>query len=319
MTVPATIALIGFGEVGQIFAKGLVKAGVADLRTFDIAFAQPDSAQGRAAAKLGVRACAGAAEAVRDAGLVISAVTAAATLDAAASVVHGLQEQAFFLDLNSAAPATKASAATLIERAGGCYVEAAVMASVPPKGLGTPMLLGGLHAAAFEPVATALGLAATFFSPVVGAASSVKMCRSVLIKGLEALSMECLLAARHYGVEREVLASLEDTFPNQDWTELARYMIGRSLQHGARRAEEMREVAKTVRDTGVEPLMSAATVERQAWAARTHEKIGNEALAADELGMLLDAIRKALTPDALSLGAAGSGEGRREAAALASS
>ena len=123
--------------------------------------------------------------------------------------------------------------------------------------------------------------------------------------------MECLLAARHYGVEREVLASLKDTFPNQDWTELARYLIGRSLQHGARRAEEMREVAKTVRDAGVEPLMSTATVERQAWAARTRAKVGNEALAADELGILLDAIRTALAPEGLPHRAAGSDEDTR--------
>ena len=307
MTIPAAIMLIGFGEVGQIFARGFLNAGVTNLRTFDIAFAQPDAHQRRAAGELAVRACTSAAEAVRGSELVISAVTAAATLDAATSIAHGRPERAFVLDLNSAAPATKIAAAELIERAGGRYVEAAVMASVPPKGLRTPMLLGGPHAAAFEPVATALGLAATVFSPMVGAASSVKMCRSVLIKGLEALSMESLLAARHYGVEREVLASLKDTFPNQDWTQLARYMISRSLQHGARRAEEMREVAKTVRDAGVEPLMSTATVERQAWAARTRAKVDNEAMAADELGILLDAIRTALAPEELLHRAAGSG------------
>jgi 3-hydroxyisobutyrate dehydrogenase-like beta-hydroxyacid dehydrogenase len=290
MTIPSTITLVGFGEVGQIFARGLLKAGVAELRTFDIAFARSDAPQRDAAGEIGATACASPTEAVAGAGLVISAVTAAATLEAASSVVSGLPERAFFLDLNSAAPATKAAAAALIDRAGGRYVEAAVMASVPPKGLRTPMLLGGPHAAAFESVATALGLAATFFSSIVGATSSVKMCRSVLIKGLEALSMESLLAARHYGVEREVLRSLEDTFPNQDWPELARYMINRSLQHGTRRAEEMREVAKTVRDAGVEPLMSAATAERQDWAGRTRAKVGNEALATDELGDLLDAI-----------------------------
>jgi 3-hydroxyisobutyrate dehydrogenase-like beta-hydroxyacid dehydrogenase len=315
MTIPATITLIGFGEVGQIFARGFLKGRIADLRIFDIAFAQPDAHQRRAAGELGVRTCTGAAEAVRGSELVISAVTAAATLEAAASIADGLSERAFVLDLNSAAPATKVAAAGLIEQMSGRYVEAAVMASVPPKGLQTPMLLGGPHAAAFEPVASALGLAATFFSPVVGAASSVKMCRSVLIKGLEALSMESLLAARHYGVEREVLASLKDTFPNQDWTELARYMIGRSLQHGARRAEEMREVAKTVRDAGIDPLMSIATVERQAWAARTRTKVGNEAMAMDKLGILLDAIRAASGPGGLSHHVADSGEGARDMSA----
>jgi 3-hydroxyisobutyrate dehydrogenase-like beta-hydroxyacid dehydrogenase len=297
MTIPSTITLIGFGEVGQIFARGLLKAGVTELRTFDIAFGQSAAPQRRAADEIGATACASPAEAIGGSGLVISAVTAAATLEAAASVVPDMPKRAFFLDLNSVAPATKAAAAALIDRAGGRYVEAAVMASVPPKGLRTTMLLGGPHAAAFEPVASALGLAATFFSPVVGKASSVKMCRSVLIKGLEALSMESLLAARHYGVEREVLESLKDTF--QDWPELALYMINRSLQHGTRRAEEMREVAKTVRDAGVEPLMSTATVERQDWAARTRAKLGNEAREADEIGDLLDAIRTALAPEGL--------------------
>ncbi|MFO1047570.1 MAG: DUF1932 domain-containing protein [Geminicoccaceae bacterium] len=301
MQVPAGIALVGFGEVGQILARGFSAAGMAELRSFDIAFARPGTPQRRAATEIGVRDCTSTAEAVRGGELVISAVTAAATLDAAAAIAEGVTKGAFVLDLNSAAPATKAAAAAVIDRAGGRYVEAAVMASVPPKGLRTPMLLGGPHAAAFEPIAAALGFAATFFSPAVGAASSVKMCRSVLIKGLEALSMECLLTARRHGVEREVLASLADTFPNQDWAELARYMVGRSLQHGARRAEEMREVAKTVRDAGVEPLMSMATAERQAWAAQIWAKADKDALATAELGSLLDEIRAVAVPDDLPM------------------
>jgi 3-hydroxyisobutyrate dehydrogenase-like beta-hydroxyacid dehydrogenase len=297
MTLPS-IALIGFGEVGQIFARELRRAGIADLTAFDIAFARPDAPQAAAARTLAVSACGNAAEAVRGADLVISAVTAAATLDAAKSVVPGLAPGAFFLDLNSASPGTKQSAAAAIDGAGGGYVEAAVMAPVPPKGLKTPMLLGGPHASAFAPVAQALGLSATPFSDTVGGASAVKMCRSVLIKGMEALCAEALLSARYHGVEREVLESLRDMFPNQDWHKLARYMIGRSLQHGRRRAEEMREVAKTVAEAGIEPLMSAAAAERQDWAADIGEVLGPDAIASVELGALLDLIRAALAPDA---------------------
>jgi 3-hydroxyisobutyrate dehydrogenase len=115
------------------------------------------------------------------------------------------------------------------------------------------------------------------------------MCRSVMIKGIEALTTECMLAARHYGVEADVLRTLGDTVPHPDWPGLARYVISRSLIHGKRRAEEMREVARTVRDAGVEPLMSGAIVERQDWAWRRGVEMG-EARDAPDLDALLEAV-----------------------------
>ncbi|WP_211115597.1 NAD(P)-dependent oxidoreductase [Arenibaculum pallidiluteum] len=292
MTIPASIAMIGFGEVGQIFAEDLKAAGVSSIRAFDIAFADASSGPARAARRLGVTAAASTAEAVSGAELVISAVTAAATGEAAAAVAGAGIGAAFFLDLNSASPATKQEASALIARVGGRYVEAAVMASVPPKRLRTPMLLGGPHAAAFMDVAVALGLDAAPYSDEVGVASSVKMCRSIMIKGMEALAMECLATARHYGVEGPVLASLRDTFPNHDWEETARYMIGRSLQHGRRRAEEMREVARTVEDAGIAPDMTAGAVRRQEWAAGIGRRLDG---GWKDLGLaaLLDRIRAA--------------------------
>jgi len=293
MTMPASVTLVGLGEVGQTFAEDLAAAGVRALRAYDIAFARPDSAQARAAGRLGIPACRTAAEAVEGAELVISAVTAAATVEAAAAVARTPLGGAFFLDLNSASPGAKQAAAREIEAAGGRYVEAAVMASVPPKRLRTPMLLGGPHAVSFMAVADALGLDARPFSDAVGGASSVKMCRSVMIKGMEALAMECLVAARHYGVEGHVLASLRDTFPNHDWGETARYMIGRSLQHGRRRAEEMREVAKTLAEAGVTPWMTDGCVERQDWAAEIGRRLDGPGKEPD-LGRLLDAIRAAV-------------------------
>ncbi len=289
--LPSRIALIGFGEVGRIFARDLRAAGVARFSAYDTAFADPGSAQRRNAAADGVEVCADAPSAVRGALLVISAVTAGSTLDAARSVLPGIGRDAFFMDVNSVSPATKREAADLVNAAGGRYVEAAVMSSVPPHGIRTPMLLGGRHAAAFAPLGEAIGLSAQVYSDREGAASSVKMCRSVMIKGLEALIMECLVSARAYGVEADVLRSLSDTMPGTDWEQLAGYMIQRSLQHGRRRAEEMREVAKTVADTGCEPLMSTAIAERQDWAAgiaRAMETPG------DGLGRTLDAVRAAM-------------------------
>ncbi len=182
----------------------------------------------------------------------------------------------------------KAEAGRRIEAAGGRYVEAAVMSSVPGKGLKTPMLLGGAHAADFLQFAGPLGLKAEVFSETVGLASATKMCRSVMIKGTEALLAECLITARRYGVERTVLGSLSDMLPNDDWERLARYMISRSLAHGKRRAEEMREVARTVQEAGLEPWMSRAAAERQDWAWAQGQALGPGAAEAPDLDGMLD-------------------------------
>ena len=163
------------------------------------------------------------------------------------------------------------------------------MASVPPKRLRTPILLGGPHGAAFERVAARFDMDLTVFSTEIGRASSVKMCRSVMIKGLEALTTECMLAARHYGVEEDVLRTMGDTLPHPDWPGLARYVISRALIHGKRRAEEMREVARTVEDAGLEPLLSRAIAERQDWAWRRGVEMG-PARNAPDLGVILDAL-----------------------------
>src|SRR5262249_61938414 len=119
----------------------------------------------------------------------------------------------------------------------------------------------------FLELAAPLGFSARVFSGMIGQASAVKMCRSVIIKGTEALLIESMLAARLYGVEKPVLDSLSDLLPVGDWEKLARYFISRSLEHGVRRAEEMRDSAVTVAEAGVEPLMTRATAARADLAA----------------------------------------------------
>ncbi len=282
MAAPAHVALIGFGEVGRIFAEGLRGKGVAHITAYDPLLAQSES----------VEVAASAAQAAMGAGLVISAVTAAQAMAAAQSVIGGLGQGAFFLDLNSASPGVKAAAAKAIDAAGGRYVEAAVMSSVPPKGLKTPMLLGGPHAKDFLEYAASLDLDARVFADVVGPASATKMCRSVMIKGVEALLAECLLTARHYGVEGTVLDSLSDLLPHPDWRKQAAYMISRSLVHGKRRAEEMREVAVTVAEAGVEPLMSRSIAERQDWAWKQAEKMAPGSADTTDLERQLDELSR---------------------------
>ena len=278
------VGIVGYGEVGGIFARELRGAGVA------VVVGDCDGgALGRARAE-GVGVASSNAAAAEGADVVFVCVTAGSVGEAVGQMLPGLGHGPLVVDVNSVAPATKQRAAGAVEGAGGRYVEAAVMTSVPPRGLRSPMLLGGPHAGAFMAWGRAYGMTLTAFSGEVGPASAVKMCRSVLIKGLEALLTESMLAAAHYGVVDDVLATLDDTFPGTDWPTLARYMIGRSLQHGGRRAEEMAEVAVTVADAGVAPTASKAIVMRQAWAGGRGRALGAEVCAAGDLAALLSAI-----------------------------
>jgi len=288
MAAFSRVALIGFGEVGQTLGADLLAAG-AKVSAYDVLFGKPDSAPSRALAKVQVLAATSAPDAVRDAELIISAVTAAADVEAARSVVPGLARGAFYLDVNSVSPGMKQTCAQIVDGAGGRYVEAAVMTPIAPKRIGSVMLLGGTHAEVFLERAQPLGFAgAKPFSPIIGQASATKMCRSVIIKGVEALLCESMLAARYYGIEKTVLNSLSDLLPVGDWDKLARYFISRTLEHGTRRAEEMRESAATVKEAGVAPLMALAIAEREDWAA-----LHKHALAFEhDLGAMLDAIRK---------------------------
>src|SRR5438067_357510 len=206
------IALIGFGEVGQTLGADLASAGC-DIRAFDLLFADSASGPSGALNNIRVQACESAAEAVRDVELVICAVTAASDVDAARSVATGLANGTFYLDVNSVSPATKQTCADIIESAGGRYVEAAVMTPIAPRRIASAMLLGGGHAEEFISRARPLGFAGEPFAQEIGRASATKMCRSVIIKGVESLLCESLVAARRYGVEKQVLDSLSDLLP----------------------------------------------------------------------------------------------------------
>lgn len=273
------VCLLGFGEVGQALAVDLGARGVSDLMAWDILFPAADSAPSRALAAKGLRAGANLEDAISNADLVISAVTAAQDVVAARSVAPHLKRNAYLLDVNSVSPAVKIEASQIVEAAGGRYVEAAIMSPINPQRAASPMLFGGPHATEFLPIARQLGFSgASVFSDRAGSASAAKMCRSVIVKGMEALLGESLLAARRYGVEDAVLDSLGSLLAKDDWHAQARYMISRSLIHGRRRAEEMREVARTIVEAGFEPRMSSACAVWQDWAAAHRAAAAHEDL-----------------------------------------
>lgn len=261
------IALVGFGEAGSIFGRDFAKLGIS-VSVYDILFHSTESREGMLAKArdCGVEAHESLAESLRGAELVISAVTASSSLDVARDASATLRPGQIFIDINSVSPGTKRADAAHIEQSGAHFVESAVMSPVPPYRLKAPMLLGGKYAAELAPRLNALGMDVAAVSENVGVASAVKMCRSVMIKGIEALAVECLFAARRYGADDAVLRSLDATYPHMGWRDqLPNYLVSRVAEHGRRRAEEMREVAETLREVGIDPMLVEATAERQDW------------------------------------------------------
>ncbi|MGC2776278.1 MAG: DUF1932 domain-containing protein [Bradyrhizobium sp.] len=261
------VGLIGYGEVGKILAEDLRKDGVR-VSTYDVKLADARGDVMRSHAEsIGVTLTASHAELAAQADFIVSAVTASQDVAVAQACAATIKPGAWFLDFNSASPGAKQRAAALIDGAGGRYVEGAVMTSVPPYRIKVPLLLGGAGARELAPLLNDLGFAAKPASDKLGVASATKMCRSIMIKGLEAMVIESFTTARAYGVEDAVLASLQETFPGIDWEKQGAYFFQRVIEHGRRRAEEVREVAETVRDIGLTPWSAQGTAERQAWVA----------------------------------------------------
>jgi 3-hydroxyisobutyrate dehydrogenase-like beta-hydroxyacid dehydrogenase len=258
------VALIGFGEAGETFARAPGWRG--ETRGWDVL---PERRAAMAAA--GVESGEDPASALGDRAFVLSLVTADQALAAARDYAPLLPEGALWCDMNSVAPDTKREAATAVEAAGGRYVDVAVMAPVD-KGMAVPLLVSGPHALAAQPLLAALGFTnIRVVGDEVGRASAIKMIRSVMVKGLEALSSECATAAEAAGVFDEVMASLDASEKAASWTDKVAYNRERMATHGLRRAAEMEESAKTLQGLGVEPVMTRGTVRLQREAGATNK------------------------------------------------
>ena len=261
------IGLVGYGEVGRILAEDL-RAQDVRVSAYDIKLGGDQAGPLRDhAGTFGVQLASSHADLAAKADLIVSAVTASQAVPVASACAPSVKKGSWFLDFNSASPGAKRRAAGLIDGAGGRYVEGAVMTSIPPYRIKVPLLLGGGRARDLAPLLLELGFDAKVASEQLGVASAVKMCRSIMIKGLEAMVIESFTTARAYGVEDAVLASLAETFPGINWEKQGAYFFQRVIEHGRRRAEEVREVAETVRDIGLTPWSAQGTAERQAWVA----------------------------------------------------
>jgi 3-hydroxyisobutyrate dehydrogenase-like beta-hydroxyacid dehydrogenase len=258
------LCFIGFGEAGQAIASGLRATGIETIAAWDILFPAGDGAELKhAGERIGTRIANSAADAVRGSDIIISAVTAASSLEAAKSVEPHLTGNPYFLDINSVSPGRKKETEKLLG-AKARYVDVAILAPIHPARHQTPLLLAGPHAETVMPLLIdELEMRGAIAGNEVGQAAGLKMIRSVMVKGIEALTLECFLAAKRAGIVDEVAASLTNNYPTLDWNRVIEYNIERMASHGVRRADEMDQVVETLQELGIDPLMASATSTRQ--------------------------------------------------------
>jgi len=258
------LALIGFGEAGSTFAAAAGWAGAA--AAWDLLTERREAAAG-----LGLAPAETAAQALDGASLVLSLVVADQAVPAARACAPLLEPGAWWCDMNSVSPGAKREAAVIVAKAGGRYVDAAILAPVHPAGMAVPLLLAGEQADEAEALLGEAGFTnARVVGPEIGRASAIKMIRSVMVKGIEALTAEMMQAAEAAGVTDEVLASLDASDKAMPWRARAAYNVERMVTHGLRRAAEMAESAATLAELGVDPVMTTGTALRQrAMAGRT--------------------------------------------------
>jgi 3-hydroxyisobutyrate dehydrogenase-like beta-hydroxyacid dehydrogenase len=257
------ISFIGFGEAGQAIASGLRESGIERIAAWDILFPAAEGAKLKAAGeKIGVTLAHSAAGAAADADMIISAVTAASSYEAAKSVAPHLSGNPYYLDINSVSPGHKQATAKLLDGRAR-YVDVAVIAAIHPKRHKTPLLISGPHAEDAAPLLQELEMQLRIVNGGVGAAAAIKMIRSVMIKGIEALTLECFLAAHRAGIVDEVADSMKNNYPRVDFKQVADYNLERMASHGERRAAEMEESCATLRELGLDPAMTEGTVKRQ--------------------------------------------------------
>ena len=268
VTGPA-IGFIGFGEAAFHIARGLRGAGASRIHSYDINTYTPVLGERIRARASDSEACLlkSPANLAESSDILFSAVTADRAMEAAEQTVPFLEPRHIYVDINSVSPQRKQSIGRAIMSRGARFVEAAVMSPVPSHGHRVPMLLGGAAAPTLVDLMARYQMNLEVISERIGAASATKMCRSVIVKGLEALILECVLGAVPYGADERVFDTLDETFPGMNWKAMADYLVGRVVEHGERRSRELDEVAATLRAIGVEPLMAEAAARRQAWCA----------------------------------------------------
>jgi len=290
------VAFIGFGEAARAFAKTLKEAQPGlGISAYDILLGTGDDLSIREAAeKTGVTLAETPEGAVRGADWVFAAVTAASSLDAGRSVAAALRPGQIYFDINSVSAGVKQRTAALLQPSGAVYVDMAVMSAVHPRGHKTPVLVAGAIDTALIGQFEEFGFDFELVGREPGLAATIKMVRSLFVKGLEAISVQMAMAAHRAGCLDRVKASLARTFPEFEWDRFLSYQFERVGTHGVRRAAEMRESAVAMGELGFPEgrALAAAIAELQGSIGSLGLKLGDVTDPADAAGQVSEALRQ---------------------------
>ena len=282
------VGFIGFGEAAQAFTASLRAAGITEFTAYDIIFDQElDSPQAEAARSLSVRAAESNQAVAARSDWIFSAVTASSSLAAAEATAPHLDTRHVFFDINSCSPEQKRQSMQAVSRGGAVYVDTAVMAPVHRNGHRAPILLAGPAGEAVLAELTRLGFSFNVVGTSAGEATAIKMIRSLFVKGVEALTVEVLIAARKAGCFDRVLHSLSSSYPGLQWDRFPAYQLERCTRHGIRRAAEMRESARTLEELGWRGSLAEAVADTQQYFGDLGFRVGDADLLS-EVDRLLD-------------------------------
>ena len=292
MTGPP-IGFIGFGEAGFHLAKGLKRDGLRSVFAYDIHSTTPGPAETihSRADECGAEIVDSSTDLAARAEVLLSTVTADQAVEAARQTAPYLGTRHLYADMNSVAPDAKEQVAAIVRERGATFVEVAIMGPVSPSLDRVPMLLAGEAASVFRDIFAPYGMSLEIVSDKIGGAAAIKLCRSIFVKGLEALMLECTMASLEYDADVRVFESLQKSFPGIDWQRLAGYMISRVVIHGGRRAREMEEAAGMLTSIGIEPIVTEAAARRQDWCARLGVKDALGAHPPDDYRAVMETIR----------------------------
>ncbi|MGY4235897.1 3-hydroxyisobutyrate dehydrogenase-like beta-hydroxyacid dehydrogenase [Bradyrhizobium sp. USDA 4449] len=259
------LGLVGYGEIGSTLGKGLREAGLQEVFCYDkYAFNGPyaELIQERAKAA-GVTLVKSNKELADAAELIFSVTPGSASLESADAFAPFITDRHTFLDFASATPKIKKSVAAKLASSGALLGDGSIEGT-PLHGYSMRMLSSGPAGERVRDWLVPWGMQIEFTGPVLGTASGIKIIRSVLIKGIEALTDEMLLAARQYGIDEVVLASASKTLA-RPFMDTVHSLTPSGVIHAKRRAEELEMSADAVADAGVEPIMARAIAARLRW------------------------------------------------------
>ncbi|HWI29964.1 MAG TPA: DUF1932 domain-containing protein [Microbacterium sp.] len=244
-----TIAILGLGEAGRVYARGLLAAG-AHVCGYD---------EHRRLGDPDLRQLTTLQEALHGADVVLSLVGGASASAVAAQALPFAGRGAVYADLNTASPQVKGEIATEAARMGVAMADVAVLAPVQRIGIRTGLLASGAGAPALADQLRPLGVPIVVLDAAAGEAARLKLLRSVFMKGLAALMIEGVGAARAIGAEQWLLDQMAGEL-GPDGRDLVDRLVQGTYQHAVRREQEVRDALGVIEATGRPADMTRATL-----------------------------------------------------------